>query len=92
MGQYRKLSEIAVGITDLYARDMVERVPMQVAVDSCFTGYIHSFHIRGLLAHWQESGNETWLVAARAWGDWSVRLQGTCGPAAAYGLHLRFGD
>lgn len=86
----KTLEELAVEISDIYADAMNNKGPMQVAVKECFTGYIHSFHIRGLLAHFQKHGKTEWMDAAKSWADWSVRMQGTYGDPAAYNMGYLF--
>jgi hypothetical protein len=85
-----QLAEKAYAVSELYADAMLNQGPMQVAVNECFTGYIHSFHVRALLAHWKAFQNSEWLEAAKAWADWSVRMQGTYGDPAAYNMGYLF--
>ncbi len=85
-----ELSIKACAIADLYANVMLNQGPMQVAVKDCFTGYLHSFHIRGILSHWQEFKHDEWLEAAKTWADWSIRMQGSYGDPAAYNMGYLF--
>lgn len=85
-----ELNELAQRISDVYADAMLDPGPMEIAVTECFTGYIHSFHIRGLLAHFQKHGNPKWFDAARSWTEWSLRMQGSYGDPAAYNMGYGF--
>jgi hypothetical protein len=82
----KTLEELSVEISDTYANAMNNKGPMQVFMKECATGYIHSFHIRGLLAHYQNTGNEKWLRAAKLWADFSIKMQGTYGDSAAFNM------
>jgi hypothetical protein len=80
------LRTLAEKISDNYADAVLGRGPMSVFMNECATGYIHSFHIRGLLAHHQATGNVRWLDAAKAWTEFSIKMQGTYGHSDAYNM------
>lgn len=84
------LSTLATDISNIYTTPMLKRGPMAIAMEECFTGYVHSFHIRGMLAHYQHDGNKRWLKAARLWADWSIRMQGSYGHPDAYNMGYGF--
>jgi len=86
----KTLENLAIEISNIYADAINNKGPMYIAVKECFTGYLHSFHIRGILAHYQKHGKEEWLNAAKSWADWSVRMQGTYGDPAAYNMGYLF--
>lgn len=86
----KTLEELAIEISDVYAEGMNKKGPMHIAVNECFTGYLHSFQIRGILAHYQHHGKKEWLEAAKTWADWSIRMQGTYGDPAAYNMGYLF--
>lgn len=80
------LRTLAKKISDKYADAVLNQGPMSVFMNECATGYQHSFHIRGLLAHYQATGNERWLKAAKEWSDFSIKMQGTYGHPDAYNM------
>jgi hypothetical protein len=86
----KTLEELSVEISDTYANAMNDKGPMYVAAKECFTGYLHSFQIRGIIAHYLQHGKEEWLDAAEKWADWSIRMQGTYGDPAAYNMGYLF--
>jgi hypothetical protein len=86
----KPLSTLAREISDIYADGILNKGPMHIAMTESFTGYIHSFHIRGLLAHYRGTGKGDWLKAAKVWADWSIRLQGSYGDPAAYNMGYLF--
>jgi hypothetical protein len=86
----RLLSVLATEISDIYADGMLQKGPMHIAIKECFTGYIHSFHIRGMLAHYGATGRKEWLEAAKLWADWSIRMQGSYGDSDAYNMGYLF--
>jgi len=79
----------ALKISDLYSGTILESGPMHTMTKICAAGYLHSFHIRGLLAHKNHFNNPEYFEAARLWADWSIRMQGVCGDAAAFNMGYR---
>jgi hypothetical protein len=81
-----KLESQALKVSDLYSSTMLESGPMHAMMELCGAGYLHSFNIRGLLAHNRHFNKPEYLEAARIWAAWSVRMQGVCGNEAAYNM------
>jgi hypothetical protein len=85
-----KLEYQALKISDLYSGKMLNVGPMHIMTKVCGAGYLHSFHIRGLLAHNRHFNNPDYLEAARIWADWSIRMQGSYGDDAAFNMGYLF--
>ncbi len=81
-----KLESQALKITNLYSEAMLESGPMHIMMKMCGAQYLHSFNIRGLLAHNRHFNKPEYLKAARIWAEWSVRMQGVCGDDAAFNM------
>ena len=82
----KELDELAVAISEIFAEGMVNKGPMHIFHKECATGYIQSYNVRGLLAHYQHYKNEKWFTAAKLWTEFSIRMQGTHGHPAAYNM------
>jgi len=81
-----KLERQALEISNLYVSTMLDLGPMHIMVEICNAGYLHSFNIRGLLAHNHYFNRPDYLEAALIWADWSIRMQGVCGDDAAFNM------
>ncbi len=90
MNVNQKLEHQAGQIADIYSKAMLELGPMHISINLCGAGYLHSFHIRGLLAHYRHFGTPDYLEAAKSWADWSVKMQGIYGNEAAFNMGYRY--
>jgi hypothetical protein len=83
MASIEKLRE---SILDVYVGSIQNKGSMQIFMKECATGYLHSFYMRALMAEWDRTRSEKYLDAAKAWVEFSIRLQGTYGDPAAYNM------